>query len=221
MAPGAARMTDALAHCPTVPFPHAGTVGQHGTDYPRSGTPSGTEAGTVSLKSLAALVLARDTGRDRQRDTPAATCPTYLAGAAATVGHPAPLAATLDLSGVPPSWAEGVALLRSRPAPSGATVARWARFQDDAGRLLAEHGAALHRLGWDALDVFGLHRWAPFARPDAMGVAWLLDGRPIAALAADAVTFATRSGGTLRARRMGQHVRGQAVPAWMLEAAGA
>ena len=177
----------------------------------------------MSLKALAALVLARDTERDRKRDTPAAKCPTYLAGTNTAVGQPGAAAvgggipaAALDLSGVPQSWREGVRLLRTRPTPCAIPAARWARFQDDAARLLAEHCAELHRLGWDALDVFGLHRWAPFARPDAMGVAWLLDGRPVIALAAEAVTFITRGGGTLRAARMGQRARVEAVPAWTL-----
>ena len=172
----------------------------------------------MSLKALAALVLARDTGRDRHRDTVPADCPTYLAGAATVAGHPACLAAVLDAPGVPAAWAEGVALLRTRPAPPGVLAVSWAGFLADAGRLLGEHGAELHRLGWDTLDLFGLHRWAPFARCDAMGAAWLLDGRPISAIAAEAVTLVARSGGQLRVWRMGQHARAEAMSAWALTA---
>jgi hypothetical protein len=126
----------------------------------------------VSLKALAHAVLARDTGRDRQRDTPAATCPTYVARCAPGAGHSASLppiptsaalATPLDLPGMPRPWAEGVALLQTISAPSGIAPVRWARFQDDARRLLAnEHGAELqagvagdlNRVEWINSDVW-------------------------------------------------------------------
>ena len=56
----------------TVPlsrFLGGGTVGHLRSERPRSGKVSGTVSGTVDLKSLARLVLDRDTRRDNKRDS--------------------------------------------------------------------------------------------------------------------------------------------------------
>lgn len=39
--------------------------------------------------------------------------------------------------------------------------------------LLRSHGPELYRAGWDALDLFGLHRHAPVTSPAGWGLAWL------------------------------------------------
>lgn len=122
-----------------------------------------------------------------------------------------PLAAAL---GTPAKWASGVAQLAITPPPTGITPARWGVFQADAIRLLAEHGSALADAGWDALDVFGLHRWAPFTRYDAAGLAWLAHGRLLGGITAEAATLIAPAGHTLACRRMGQKARAEAVLAW-------
>jgi hypothetical protein len=63
------RETVTATHCPTVPLPGRGTVGQSISATDESGTPSGTASGTASLKALAKLVLQRDRGWDKQRDS--------------------------------------------------------------------------------------------------------------------------------------------------------
>jgi hypothetical protein len=62
-------MTIAQPHCPAVPRPQNGTVGQSTNATDLGGTKSGTASRTPSLKALALQVLARDKGRDSARDS--------------------------------------------------------------------------------------------------------------------------------------------------------
>lgn len=66
-----------------------------------------------------------------------------------------------------------------------------------------EHRAALLAAGWDGLDVFGLHPFVPTARPDCMGLAWLLDGRALASVMPEAALITAPGGHRLRVCRMG------------------
>ena len=120
------------------------------------------------------------------------------------------------LPGVPATWCEGVSLLSTLTIPDDIAPHRWALFLSDAARLLHEHGAELKRAGWDALDVFGLHRLMPQRRPDCMGLAWLLDDRGIGLITPETAAVIAAGGHTLRAWRMGQQARREAVPAWAL-----
>lgn len=105
-------------------------------------------------------------------------------------------------SGVPRVWAEALARLDPACPPGDIPPKRWLRFIDDCGRFL-DDGWATHaaRLGWGPLDLFGCDRIKPFARINRAGLLWLLDGRKLLALSADAAAIATASGGYLAFRR--------------------
>ncbi len=121
-----------------------------------------------------------------------------------------------DLRGVPGQWCAGVYKLQTLPAPSRIDPHRWLRYRHDALRLLHEQGAELHATGWDALDLFSLHRIAPDRRADAMGVAWLMRERTVTAITPEAVSLTTYDGVVLRARRLGRQARNEALLAWEL-----
>lgn len=60
--------------------------------------------------------------------------------------------------GAPRGWAEAFATLdRARPV-DGYSVAQWRQLIDDGGRFLDEWGAEAARLGWRAVDAFGVIR---------------------------------------------------------------
>jgi hypothetical protein len=62
-------------------------------------------------------------------------------------------------------------------------------------------GSQAADLGWIANDLFGLHPIAPLARYDAMGLLWLLHGRPVVSLTATEATIQSSSGATLSFQR--------------------
>ena len=68
-------------------------------------------------------------------------------------------------------------------------------------RAFAEAWDSLARAaGWSALELYGLHRRAPWARLSAMGAAWLIarSGHNAIAVASDAITVATLTSARLR-----------------------
>ena len=197
-------MIDAEPNCPTVPNPRNGTVGQRGKEWDSTRD----RGGTISLKRLAAVVLARDSGWDKAR-SPART-------AVPLPPSPVPTGTALvpSVLGVPAAWCEGIMLLPTLPPPDGLTPARWAAFASTGARLLRDHGTALHGAGWDALDLFGLHRTHPATNPAGWGLAWLLDQHgDVLDVSADAVGMRRGPDGARLAfrRRAG---RAGVVPAW-------
>jgi len=56
-------------------------------------------------------------------------------------------------------------------------------------------------LGWSALDLFGCHPQAPFARIAQQGLLWLLNGRRLVVLTAEFAAIEAASGGRLTCRR--------------------
>jgi hypothetical protein len=113
------------------------------------------------------------------------------------------------------TWAEALARLdRGRP-PCDIPPIRWLRFIDDCGRFFDDGWAAFaDRLGWGPLDLFGCDRTKPFARINRAGLLWLLNGRKLLALGADAAAIATACGGYLTIRRRFREPGG--VVAWEL-----
>ncbi len=77
----------------------------------------------------------------------------------------------------------------------------WKTLQDDTRRFLQEWAAQAHRLGWQALDLFGVHATAPVTRLDCIGLVPLLGGRSALALTEDSAVIKTASGGALTFRR--------------------
>lgn len=177
-------------------------------------------AGTVSLKRLAAGVLARDSGRDTRRDASAYAVPPPPA---AVPPRPAPAPPSIAyLPGVPRAWCEGVAALASTPPPDSIPAARWAALAATSARLLRDHGASLHKAGWDALDLFGLHRTHPGTNPPAQGLAWLLGAAgDVLDVASDTLWLRRdRDGGRMTFRRPTDAARIEAEPAWLLGQSG-
>ena len=120
--------------------------------------------------------------------------------------------------GVPGCWCEGVALLAGRPAPDGIGPPRWRAFQASAARLLRDHGAKLHAVGWDTLDLFGLHADAPSSNPPGWGLAWLLGaGGQVLDISPNAIGMTPEADGARLAfyRRQAQ-ARAGVLPAWNL-----
>jgi hypothetical protein len=120
--------------------------------------------------------------------------------------------------GAPREWAEGFARLdRARP-PDDVPQRRWLQFIDDCGTFLdGDWAATAQALGWDAANLFGCDRDRPFARVDRMGLLWLLNGRRVVALTADAAIIEAPNGSRLIYRRAPSYA-GQ-VLAWELNSA--
>lgn len=84
----------------------------------------------------------------------------------------------------------------------------------DCPRLLEQHGADLHRLGWSAKDVFGAHPRAPAVAVRCYGLALLLNGGEVVDLTERSAEIRLPSGARhtfVRAANTG------AVPLWAVE----
>ncbi len=103
--------------------------------------------------------------------------------------------------GVPETWVQGIGDLMVMPPHPDWTDDGWKTLQEDALRFLRELAGQAHRLGWDALDLFGTHRTAPTVRFDCMGLVVLLQGRPVVAITEDSAAIKAASSGTLTFRR--------------------
>ncbi len=122
--------------------------------------------------------------------------------------------------GVPAAWCKGVASLAAATPPSGITSARWAALAATSTHLLQSHGAELHRAGWDALDLFGLHATAPATNPPGWGLAWLLGAAgEVLDVAPDTIGMRRGPDGARLTCRGGcEAARAGVVPAWNLAA---
>lgn len=139
-----------------------------------------------------------------------------LRRAAEPHGWQVPSAALPGLSGVPRAWRDGVAMLAERTAPHGVTMTRWRVFRWNAGRVLADHGAALHDAGWGGLDLFGLYAAAPVTNPSGWGVAWLLErGGAVLDVERDGIGIRREPGGSRLVFRT-RAIRVGVVLAWEL-----
>lgn len=126
--------------------------------------------------------------------------------------------ASSPIPGVPPAWCAGVTLLAILLPADAIEPRRWATLASTSTRLLRDHGAELHRAGWDALDLFGLHQRAPTANPAGWGLAWLLDAvGGVLDVSHDAIGICRSPGGArLAYRRRTAAARAEVVPSWKL-----
>jgi hypothetical protein len=108
----------------------------------------------------------------------------------------------------PPEWHAILAELSERNCPDWMTLSRWAEMLSDVDAFLDRWGNVSRRLGWSALDLFGVHPAAPASRFDAMGLFLLIGGGEVIALTASSATIRRRSGAVLTYRRSD---RGEAV----------
>jgi hypothetical protein len=124
-----------------------------------------------------------------------------------------------DGAGVPMAWAEGYARLCLMAPPKAYPTAEWQALVDSAGRFLDTWGAEAARLDWQPLDLFGVHRTAPFRRLDGMGLLPLLAGGSqvrIVALTAAGATLERPSGSRLSFTRPTAAQQAEAIPVWKL-----
>lgn len=193
-----AKSTEVIL-CPTVPAPRSGTAGQTG----KTGTGHGTSAGQASLKSLANRVLGRDKVWDKERDSLSHLSSEKIEGWDKISGPSETVetdsfeerAAIVEIDGaLPREWAEGLARLDCMPCPDSVHPERWAEVVNDAGRFADAWAAKAVALGWNVLDVFGVHPGKPDARFDRMGLVWLLRGKRILAISEDAAKLETSKG---------------------------
>jgi len=136
---------------------------------------------------------------------------------AAARGHKPALLRILASKDGPQSWARELARLDPGRPPTGVPLGRWKQLINDA-RLFLEDGRAAQAVdqGWGPYDLFGCDAAKPYARVDRLGLIWLLDGRPVAALTAEVAKISTVSGGHLTFHR-GPIDPGQVLP-WLLPA---
>ena len=91
--------------------------------------------------------------------------------------------------------------------------AGWKILQEDALHFLKNWAAQAHALGWETIDIFGVHGAAPHARLDGMGLVPLLNGRPVAAITADSAIISSQAGHTHVFHKPRCRPRG-CVPLW-------
>jgi hypothetical protein len=150
-------------------------------------------AETADLKSLARLIIGRDTSRDSERDS--------LSRAPETVGVSArqwnrrpemqPGVVADARTDVPEQYRAALSALREG-CPAYVGVIDWQRAVTDADRFLTTWGEQASALGWRVADLFGLapipeapvSNWRRLSRYDLVGLVWLLRGRPVVAISA-------------------------------------
>jgi hypothetical protein len=79
---------------------------------------------------------------------------------------------------------------------------RWRKAVADAEIFLARWAEQALVLTWTVDDLFGLHPIAPLARYDAMGLLWLLQGRPVVVLTKESAAMENSNGAISIYRRL-------------------
>ena len=97
-------------------------------------------------------------------------------------------------AGVPRDWAEGFARLDLASPSTGFSIARWRMVIDDGGRFLDRWATEAAGLGWQAIDVFGVHPAAPSARFDAMGLVPIIGGGEVISITERSATIRSPGG---------------------------
>jgi hypothetical protein len=108
------------------------------------------------------------------------------------------------------NFASPLALLASALAtlegqcPDLVSVSDWQQAVDDGRRFIVQWGRQAEALGWTAEDLFGLAdvperpaaSYRRLSRYDAIGLIWLLHGRPVVILRADSAVIGRMDGAT-------------------------
>ncbi len=92
----------------------------------------------------------------------------------------------------------------------------WRGVVGSVSRFAARWDGQARAEGWTALDLYGLHRFAPWANLSAMGAAFVLarSGYSAVAVVDDGIMVRTGTGSTLQIRRF--TLNPDAVLAWSL-----
>jgi len=99
-------------------------------------------------------------------------------------------------------------LLEQR-CPDRVPIGRWQQAVEDGRRFMARWGKQAEALGWDAKDLFGLHKppaqphpsYRRLSRYDETGLVWLLQGRRVVALTETTATIQNPAGAITIYRR--------------------
>ena len=118
-----------------------------------------------------------------------------------------------DGAGVLRSWAENFARLDIAERPPKFSEPAWRRLIDDGGQFLDRWANEAARLGWSALDVFGVDPAAPSTTYEAMGLVPLIRGGDVVAIGSDRATIRTQEGTLLTYLR---RPRQAAIAVWDL-----
>jgi hypothetical protein len=117
---------------------------------------------------------------------------------------------------LPPDIAEGLARLDTMRPPEGFGQSRWQLIVNDAALFADAWGARALALGWQPIELFGIHPEKPDARLDCRGLAFLLNGGTVVAMDAASATIVTPNGTKQRYSRW--HDDPGAKLAWALNA---
>ena len=110
-------------------------------------------------------------------------------------------------------WAEGLARLDPTQPPENVLPRRWVQFINDCHRFVRTWAPQATALGWEPLDLIGCDALKPYSRVDRQGLLWLLNGRRVIAMTAEAATIEGAGGGRLAYRRESKNGR---ILAWEL-----
>jgi hypothetical protein len=102
-------------------------------------------------------------------------------------------------------WSEPLARLEPNKPPGDVPPQRWVRFLDDLHAFLAsDWPRRAAELSWSALDLFGCHPVAPYARHDRRGLVWSFGecgGGSLVAMTADTAVIERPTGSRQTFRR--------------------
>jgi hypothetical protein len=105
------------------------------------------------------------------------------------------------------------------PAPKSFPPSAWHRALDDAEQFMDSWAKPAAALGWQDLEIWGVHRLAPWRRIDAMGLVPLLCGKRLTALTGTEAVLVTPTGArqTQRRQSCGPLDLAEQVLLWELE----
>jgi hypothetical protein len=148
-------------------------------------------AETADLKSLARLIIGRDTSRDSERDSLSCTPETVDVPARQWSRRLSVQPGVVEGAGpdLPELYRAALSALREG-CPAYVEIVDWQRAVTDADRFLATWGEQASAFGWMVADLFGLApiperpapNWRRLSRYDLVGVVWLLRGRRVIAI---------------------------------------
>jgi hypothetical protein len=116
-------------------------------------------------------------------------------------------------AGVPREWAEGLTRLGLSPRPNDFPEDLWRQLIDDCGRFIDRWAAKANRLGWSAVDVFGVQLIRPQTRYEAVGLVHLIRGGEILDIGSARATIRTGDGRTITYLRRAPE---SAIAVWQL-----
>jgi hypothetical protein len=102
---------------------------------------------------------------------------------------------------IPLLWAEGYARLCRMPVPSNYKQRDWEHLINNTGLFLDRWGKEAAAAGWHEYDLFAVHRVAPIARYDCMGLLPLLGTNKVTAVSAEGATLLSDHGAIQQWRR--------------------